>query len=219
MPDEKKEEEKKDQVDFKTALDTIEKRVTEKLSEGIERMAARFEKPEGEEKDENWLDGDEEFISKKDLPQVVDKIAAKVSETTDAKLQEDRKKQQRDAQAMNDFPELNAQHPAFNRKFYDEVSREIDERVKRGRSAKDLDLIYDSAAAIAARGQREGWYVPKTRAEMERKAANAREDSFSVSGKRDVSGTQPTDEQMKLAEKWGMTKEKFSQHFGKISKR
>ena len=111
---------------------------------------------------------------------------------------------------MLEFPELNPDSPAYNKKFYEEVGAEISARVKRGRNSEDLDLIYDAASAVAVRGTRDGWYLPKKAAERERHQQNARTDSFEVKGGSSPKGT-PTEGQLKIASRFGMNPERITQ--------
>jgi hypothetical protein len=212
---EKQDDKKQDGIEFNEALEALEKRVSDKISDGMSSLESKIvTKPEPDpEPVEDWGDEDDS-ISKKDLPEIVKKVTEKVSRDTTQKLELATKKQQRDAEAMHDFPELNKNGPNFSKSFHDRVSREITERLQRGRRSDDLDLIYDSAAAVASRGAREGWYVPHSRAEKTNAKKNAKDDSFNVSGSLQAKDG-PTEGQVNFAKKVGMSKEKLLQHIEK----
>lgn len=201
--------------DFAEALAAIERNVTEKLDKGLSSIKDKLEKPEPQ--DEEWVDDGEEDqpITKKELAEIL----RKKERESETRYETRTRKQIRDAQIIQDFPEMNKNSPAFSRKMFDEVGKELDLRMKRGKSPEDPDLLYDATAAVAARGVREGWYQPKAQIHRENVRRNSRDDSFEITDSGGSTSTEPNEAQVRLASRVGLTKEKLAQHLGKIAKR
>lgn len=209
--------------DFSDVVGNIEKIVSEKVSEGISAIEKKLDsspKAVSEDLDiDLWGDSEdsEEVISKKDIPKIIKQVKESVVKETKEAMETSSRKKQRDFEAMRDFPELSKESPHFSKRLYNEVSNEIDRRVKGGKAQDDVDLIYDSASATVNRGLREGWHKPHFLSKKEIISRNTKDDSFSLTGDTVNSGG-PTEGQLKYAKQAGLSKERFSQLLEKVSK-
>ncbi len=213
---------------FEKSLEDMEKRVHEKISQTVatgmstleDSLTTKLTTKKDDDKMYDWGTGDDddETISKKDLPKIISEVTKNVNSETKKTLEEKTKKSERDCEAMSDFPAQNKRGDRFNKRFYDEVNKEINHRVRRGRSSEDIDLIYDASAAVAVRGQREGWYAPEEYAKQTNVQRNARGDSFSVTG-RPTEKSGPTEGQLTFAAKAGLSKEALAKQLERMKKK
>jgi len=220
-------EPKDDGVAFNDALAAIERSVSEKIDRSMSDLSSKIEatsrKPEPTYEPEDY---DEDApLSRKEVADMVRREAEELNKKNRISMEARSRKQAMDSKAMSEFPELQerlpngAPNPAYSRKLYDEVSKEITARVKMGRSGEDADLVYDCSTAVANRGIREGWYSPRAKVERDNVSRNSHEDNFSVSGTPSRSSAVPTEDQVKFGMRMGLTKEKLSQMFERRAKR
>ena len=202
------EDKKDDAVDITDALAAIESRLTEKMSTGLSSIEKKL-KTEEPPAEDSWAEEDG-YLSKTDLPKVSEQISSQVEKRLAERNEVMAKKQRRDFQAVNEFPEMNPQHPAFNKRFHAEVAKEIEARVNNGRKADDMDLLYDCAAAVNARGMREKWHIPRSQVDTDRTRMNRGDDSFDVRGTPPSRGA-PTEGTMAFARRLGMSDERAKQ--------
>jgi len=214
MPDENVE--KKEGVDIAEALAAIEKTVSAKLDAGMSNLEKKLVKPE-EKEEEPWEpeSDDDTPLTRKEAAALFQKAKKENETANEVKT----KKQMMDSRAMQEFPELNQASPHFMKKFHDEVSKEISQRVSRGRSADDVDLVYDCTAAVAARGNREGWLNQREKIQREAARRNATEDNFDGAGRGAQTSSEPSEEQTRFASTVGLTKEKLTQLLERVNRR
>jgi len=225
MPDENP------QTGIDEALKNIDAKLKEKLHSDEEKFASLEKKLDSlEVNDEpppqkkSWLDeGDEtEFISKKDLKNMVGELKREVVDTSRSEskrlIDEITNKNSMDAKAFEEYPELDKRKKEYNPVFHKEVQGDMVQRVNRGREPHETDLLYDSATHVWSQWVKQGRTAPKHILEAENERANARQDNFggSGSGGQKPRGLNP--HQVELARKMGMSKESIEQVLEKYGK-
>ncbi len=157
-----------------------------------------------------WLDSDEDdatYVTKADLKnmmrETINEVKDSTVSTTKKIVEEHSNKNNRDIQALRDHPEIN------NKKWLEEVERDMMARVNRGRSAEDPDLFADSVAAVYARGVRQGLITPKHLVTRKHEQDNAGDDNFDMGtgGHRKDEG--PSAHSIAIARRMGMSEAKF----------
>lgn len=216
-------------VDLKASLDAINRNLTEKMDKGISDLKTTFEskidaiKSSAGADDEQVADEedaeDDGFVTKKDLKKVTkvifEEATKKSKENAEKVFEQKQSRYQRDEQTAQDFPMLNKASKEFSEDFYREVEAEVSNKIKKGRSEEDPDLIYDAAAVVEKKWIRDGKYAPKNIVEKANQMANYREDNFNFSPTQS-STSGPNEAQIALANRLGLSKEKLAQHMKKI---
>ena len=161
---------------------------------------------------------DEEIVTKKDLKKILNesrnefkKDAEKVIKST---LTTVSTKANRDQQAFEDFPVLNPKSKSYNHDFYSAVKKEINDRISRGRSAEDPDLIYDCAATVKATNPKFTRSIDEQARDQARQMDNL-EANFSVRGGSTQTTFTPSARQVELGKNMGMSEEFLKEHFKK----
>jgi hypothetical protein len=113
-----------------------------------------------------------------------------------------------------EFPELDQRSKDFNKGFFDEVVSEMEARKNRGRG-DDPELLYDSAAKISNKWIQSGKKIPRHIVERERQAKNNQDDNFNVNGRQKNDPFKPNENQLRLASRMGLSKERLTQIFEK----
>jgi len=207
--------------DADKAMEGLEERLATKMGESMEKMEDRIvdrvkpvQKEEdlgidwGEDEDDDKEEKEPKYVSKKDLKGIAEAIKKDVTRESESRSEAKTRKQQKDMQAVNEFPEMHPQSPYYNKRFHDEIQKELSNIIRDEGRESATDLRY-AAATVASRGVREGWYNPKERVVRETNRSNAREDNFDVTprseGARDSSGS------LRVAEKMGLGSERAKQ--------
>lgn len=231
MPEETKDESKKKDgtEDFKASLEAIEKNVTEKIDKKfnefnhnldtkLETMKDKTGAGSNEDDENSDVDDDDGLITKKDLKKYSKKIIEDVEKitkkTADEVFEHKTTKMARDDEAVRDFPLLDSRSKEYNESFYREVEAEVKRKMKNGRRSEDPDLIYDAAATVEKRWVNEGKYMPKALADRINQTKNNADDNFTMSKGSNKSNA-PNQRQVELAQRFGMTKERLTQHMKK----
>lgn len=190
----------------------LAKKLDQKFSDFDNKLAKLSTK---EEPEESFEEDDDGIVTKSDLKKVLEmqknnflkeseKVANSIFESKTRKVS-------KDVEVIKDFPKLNPESGQYDNKFYEDVTREIERKVKGGYNAESPDLIYDAASVVEKQWIKNGKYVPQSTAEMMNQKNNNQQDSFEVTGRAKPSGT-PNAFQTELANKLGLTKEKLAQH-------
>lgn len=232
------EENKENENSFDEAIKNINRNLEENLKpikDGMDNFASKLDSMKKDDKDDNNLDfGDEEtYVTKKDLKDFKNSIGSQIlseakktsqevaNRTYESKLNKD----SRDVEALRDFPLMNQSSSHYDDKFYADVDKEILRRVGGGSSqdekkkiSEDPNLLYDAASNVYSRWVRQGRHAPAALAERETRDLNNREDNFEVKARRSVDSWKPNESQIELANKFGLSKERLTQHFEKIRK-
>src|SRR3990167_9002997 len=198
MSEESNGEEKKDgEIGVEEALKTIHAKIDEKLDgygQRFQNIESKLDevstKASATRESEDSLETDEadetEYVTKKDLKNILRKVESvkdETAKTVKTLVEQKTSRNNRDVDAVNDYAMLNRNKPEYNPAFENEVKSEMNNRVRNGRNAEDSDLVYDSATAVFARWARQGKYVPKHLAEAEVSEMDKREGNFSIRGK------------------------------------
>ena len=220
------EQDKNKAPDFEAIASQIEKKVSEKLNTHSANIEKKFDdlaqkipaqsadaKAKKKKDDLSFIFGDDENdadAKKIDSEEIVKEAESRAKEvarkTASEVFAEYSQRQALDMKTLEDFPMLNRQSKFFDQEFYNQVTQEMDNRVKSGRNKEDPYLIYDAAAGVKARTSRWNNISQKNLMEEDRRYNN-REAGFSVSQSSRESSGKPKEEQLKYAASMGMNKE------------
>lgn len=210
-------------------IEALTKSIDDKIKSGLDGFSSKLdEKLAGQKKEQKdvlddfkWPHEDDEDtedkpITKGELKDVVKGVLAESDKRTEKFLTKHSTEQsartQRDQQALTAFPMLNNQSPYYDKDFEDAVQKEMNERVKRGRKGDDIDLLFDSAAAIKATSAK--WAKPiSEKVNDENRQFNNQQAQFGVRGKVGNQSKKPNEEQIELARKMGLSKEKLEKYW------
>jgi hypothetical protein len=106
---------------------------------------------------------------------------------------------------------LNAESSHYNSEFKNAVKKEMDERIERGRSVDDPDLIFDCAAIVKATNPRFAQSLEE-QANNEVRRKNNGESGFTVRKVGTETVGTPNARQLELAKKWNMPEDFLKQH-------
>ena len=231
MPDPKEITKEKDSFD--EAIDNINKSLNEQFAKQNEKFDDIDKKIDDikPEKEPKWFKEDEteeenSYITKKDLKSFAKLLSEKVleksketsKETLNEVMTQNMNKNKRDVEALQEYPMLAKGNPSFDAAFHKEVGDEMNNRIKRGITPDNEDLLYDSASSVLAKWAKQGKYVAKKMVDDETRRLNNADDNFSFSGSIKPNLFKPTQRQFELAAKVGLSKEALLQHFEKIKK-
>lgn len=96
--------------------------------------------------------------------------------------------------------------------FVGAVEAEIDNRLKRGKSAKDIDFLYDSAAVVKATNPKWARKLEEQAHEQQRQYNNS-QNNFAIRGKSKADSWKPNAKQVEFGSKLGLSKESLERHF------
>lgn len=227
MPEDKEPTGKDSKDDIAASIEAINKTIVDKMDKKfsefnhnidtkLETLKSKSKESDVEETEDD-ID-DDSYITKKDLKMfgkaIVEDVNKLTKKTADEVFEHKTTKMARDEEAIRDFPLLDNRSKEYSDSFYKEVENEIKRKVKNGRNSEDPDLIYDAAAFVEKRWVNEGKYMPKALADRINQNKNNSEDNFDVKGGGKKSND-PNPRQIELAKRFGMTKERLTQHMKK----
>lgn len=167
-------------------------------------------------------DDDDGYVTMKGLKTVIERTLEEAQKSskniTQQALSESINKSAMDDKAFNDFPELNQHSQRYDGEFASAVTNEIGNRVGRGRSRDDVDLLYDAAATVRATNPKFAQNLLDKVKEEQRVNANLQA-GFNAGGGKKVVTSKPTDYQRAFADRVGLTQEKLEAHLKKQVKK
>jgi len=221
--------------DFNSAIEAINKNIKsafDKQDERLSNLDHKFEtkfdaREEPKQSKTSWLDevddDGSEYLTKSEVKEMMKNLqndfkneSRKIAKS---EIEGTTRKSQRDVQAFQEFPEMNKLSKEFNSSYLKDVETEIENRCRNGRDAEDNDLLYDCASAVDNRWLREGKKIPLHIAKRDNDKLNYKNDSFETKKVTSYSGSKPTEAQIELASRVGLSKERLSQHFENIKKK
>lgn len=226
------EEAKKDDVN--ELVSKINAKIEEKMKKDDEKMgmlsseiAKLSAKPAEKEDFIDDDDDDSSYITKKDLKSFarhiyenVNKTAEKTSKEITIKTMDDNSvKNSRDVEAFREFPQMDSSSKYYDPNFRKAVEAEISLKGQRGRTSSDPDLLYDSAANIFSKWVKESKITPRSIVDDQRRINNNKDDDFSVTPRAFEPNPIITDEHVKFAANFGMSKERLKEITEKYGKR
>lgn len=205
-----------------TKVDATLAGITSKMDTKINSMATKPVEKVKEETFDDLFGDEDDSVSREDLkkviPAMVNKAAEIAAKNTQKIMTENTVKNNRDFEAIRDFPMLNKTHDSYSPEFEAEVGKEIARRKQSGRSENDPDLVYDAAAVVKAINPK--WHKEETKKiQEENRRFNNNQNNFSVKG----GGTQtdnskPTEDQYALGMSFGMSKDALDKQFKRQAK-
>lgn len=178
-------EEKEYSID--ETLRAIEEKISgqnKEVKDGLDELKREMSKPKEDRQEKyqddhkySWLDSDEEiYMTKKEAltfqKMVIDqaKEIASASAKNSAKeiIESNTIRQSRDAEAFEEFPQLNEKSNMYNKDFAEAVIKEMDRRgAYNGPKQNDPDVLFDSASAVYSRFINQGKIKSKYMIEQE----------------------------------------------------
>lgn len=209
-------------IDFNEAIEKINENVMSKIDTSFTALEEKLnsQKKPVKEDDVDLFDDfdDDDKITKDDIKKIVTETFNEHQKKFESRNEQLSRKAKRDAEAVRDFPELDQQSGVYNDKFFREVGKEIERRVKNGKSNDDPDLVYDATSAVAVRGYREGWYAPKEKAKRVNTKQNSNDDSFDLNDGNQNKAGKMSEYQLKMASQLGLSKDKAAEILKKAGK-
>lgn len=219
------EETKVDPIDEIVAK--INKTVESKLDvqmDAVQKKLDSIKVPEQKEPEPMAWDEDDEdgYVTMKGLKTVIERTLAEAQKSskniTQEALSASIQKVTMDDRAFSDFPQLNQHSQHYDGEFVAAVTSEIGNRVDRGRSREDIDLLYDAAATVKSTNPKFAQNLLDKVKEEQRVNANLQA-SFNAGGVKKQSSSKPTEFQIDFAKRVGLTQEKLEAHLKKQPKK
>lgn len=189
--------EDKKELDVNALVESINTGVSSKIDEKLEGIKKEIkniqgpdrdkklnEKPDYKflfEEDEEDSNKESEYISKKDLPKILEAMKQEAAKSANQAVSDRSAKDQMDMKAIQDFPMLSRSSASFDPDFFKEVEKEINRKVSNGRNSSDPDLVYDAAAVVKASNPRFQASMDAV-AKAQYNSQNTRNSEFFVSG-------------------------------------
>ena len=209
-------------IDFEKLAASIDEKIKGRFDGLSKKLDEKL--PSKKEEEFKWpheIDQDDEDapVTKGQLKSSLEGIVTKLLEKseknsfdiTNQLLSQRENRLQRDSEAITKFPMLNPKSESYDKDFEGEVEKEIDKRIKRGRSRDDIDLLYDAAASVKATNVKFSRAIEEKISDENRRYNN-QESQFGVRGKSSQNSGKPTDAQIELANKFGMSKDNLEKY-------
>ncbi len=223
-------EQKKDEFDYDAFAAKVQEKVSAdinslkgKVEETTTKLASQIEslsaKGGGDGLDDAEDLDDDAVLTKKDVLKLMKENqstgSTDINKAVNEAITEVTKRQSRDAQTFQEFPMLNSTHPTYNKGFVDEVQAEMKTRAQDRKidPGSDPYLLSDAAAAVFSRNPKYQ-ALQRSAVEEDQRRFNNRHGSFNVN-RNTSNSTEPTQEQLRVASKLGLSEESLRKHLKK----